>query len=60
MQSGEVDSGISIVMRKLSLIENPSTIMAYQFIFVTLELGGPAIYLWATPTCGDLCTGHDL
>ena len=43
-------SGINIVMRKLSQIERPSTIMAYQSIFVTLVMAGPAIYLWVTPS----------
>lgn len=47
-------SCINIVMRKLSQIEKPSTIMAYQSIFVTLVMAGPAIYLWVTPTLYDV------
>ncbi len=43
-------SGINVVMRKLSQVERSSTIMAYQSIFVTLAMAGPAIYLWVTPT----------
>lgn len=43
-------SNINILMRKLSQIENPSTIMAYQSIIVILAMSGPAIYLWVTPT----------
>jgi drug/metabolite transporter (DMT)-like permease len=43
-------SSINIVMRKLSQIENPSTIMAYQSIIVALAMSGPAIYLWVMPT----------
>ncbi len=43
-------SCIHIVMRKLSRIDNPSTIMAYQSIFVTLVMAGPAIYQWVMPT----------
>lgn len=43
-------SGINIIMRKLSQIENPSTIMAYQSIIVALAMSGPAIYLWVMPT----------
>jgi drug/metabolite transporter (DMT)-like permease len=43
-------SGINILMRKLSQIENPSTIMAYQSIIVALAMSGPAIYLWVMPT----------
>jgi drug/metabolite transporter (DMT)-like permease len=47
-------SSINIVMRKLSQIENPSTIMAYQSIFVTLVLAGPTAYLWVTPTVREM------
>jgi drug/metabolite transporter (DMT)-like permease len=43
-------SGINIVMRKLSQIENPSTIMAFQSIFITLVMAGPAYYFWVTPS----------
>jgi len=43
-------SGINIVMRKLSQIENPSTIMAYQSIFVTVVMAIPTFFLWVTPT----------
>ena len=43
-------SGINVVMRKLSQVERSSTIMAYQSIFVTLAMAGPAIYLWVTPS----------
>ncbi len=47
-------SCINILMRKLSQIEKPSTIMAYQSIFVILFMAGPAIYLWVTPTLNDV------
>ncbi|MEH6473858.1 MAG: DMT family transporter [Halopseudomonas sp.] len=50
MVSACLVSGISIVMRKLSQVENPSTIMAYQSLIVTLGMAGPAIYLWVPPT----------
>ena len=43
-------SSINIVTRKLSQIENSSTIMAYQSIIVALAMSGPAIYLWVMPT----------
>ena len=43
-------SGINIVMRKLSQIDNPSTIMAFQSIFVTLVMAVPTVFLWVTPT----------
>jgi len=46
-------SSINILMRKLSQIESSSTIMAYQSIFVTLAMAGPAIYLWVTPTLDE-------
>ena len=47
-------SCINILMRKLSQIEKPSTIMAYQSIIVILFMAGPAIYLWVTPTLNDV------
>ncbi len=47
-------SCINILMRKLSQIEKPSTIMVYQSIFVTLAFAGPAIYLWVTPTLDEV------
>jgi drug/metabolite transporter (DMT)-like permease len=47
-------SCINIVMRKLSQIEKPSTIIVYQSIFVTLAMAGPAIYLWVTPTLDEM------
>ena len=43
-------SAITIVMRKLSQVDNPSTIMAYQSIFITLAMAGPAAYQWVTPS----------
>jgi drug/metabolite transporter (DMT)-like permease len=46
-------SSINILMRKLSQIENSSTIMVYQSIFVTLAMAGPAIYLWVMPTLDE-------
>ncbi len=47
-------SCINILMRKLSQIEKPSTIMAYQSIIVILFMAGPAIYLWVTPTLDEV------
>jgi drug/metabolite transporter (DMT)-like permease len=47
-------SSINIVMRKLSQIENSSTIMVYQSIIVTLAMAGPAIYLWVMPTWDEV------
>ncbi|MCZ6636656.1 MAG: DMT family transporter, partial [Alphaproteobacteria bacterium] len=47
-------SCINILMRKLSQIDKPSTIMAYQSIIVTLAMAGPAIYLWVTPTLNEV------
>ena len=43
-------SGIYIVMRKLSQIEKPSTIMVYQSIFIALVMAVPAFYQWVTPS----------
>jgi len=47
-------SGINIVMRKLSQIENPSTIMAYQSIFITLVMAVPTYFFWVTPTLEEM------
>ncbi|MHA1151346.1 MAG: DMT family transporter [Alphaproteobacteria bacterium] len=47
-------SCINVVMRKLSQIERPSTIMVYQSIFVILVMAGPTIYLWVTPTFDEV------
>ena len=47
-------SSINIVMRKLSQIDNSSTIMVYQSIIVTLAMAGPAIYLWVMPTWDEV------
>jgi drug/metabolite transporter (DMT)-like permease len=47
-----VSSG-SILMRKLSQIQNSSTIMVFQSIFVPLILAGPAIYFWVMPTLDE-------
>ncbi len=43
-------ASVTIVMRKLSQVDPPSTIMAYQSCFVTAIMAGPAIYYWVTPT----------
>ncbi len=43
-------SAINIVMRKLSQIDNPSTIMTYQSIIVTSVMAVPSYFVWVTPT----------
>ena len=43
-------AGVTIVLRKLSQVDPPSTIIAYQSCFVTTIMAGPAIYFWVTPT----------
>jgi drug/metabolite transporter (DMT)-like permease len=47
-------AGIIIVLRKLSQVEQPSTIMAYQSCFVTVIMAGPALYLWVQPSLEEL------
>ncbi len=47
-------SCINILMRKLSQIDKPATIMAHHSIIVALALAGPAIYLWVTPTLNEM------
>ncbi len=45
---------IMIILRKVSQIDKPSTIMMYQSIIVTLFMAGPAIWYWTTPTLPEL------
>ena len=47
-------SGIHIVMRKLSQIDKPSMIMAFQSVFITLVMAVPTFYQWVTPTLDDM------
>lgn len=43
-----------IILRKVSQIDNPSTIMAYHGVLITLVMAGPAIYYWKTPDLQEL------
>ncbi len=45
---------IMIVMRRLSQLDKPATIMAYQSGLLVLILLGPAAYEWQTPSATDL------
>jgi len=47
-------SGINIVMRTLSQIDNPSTIMAFQSVFVALVMAGPTWFQWVMPNLGEM------
>ncbi len=47
-------SGINIVMRKLSQIEKPSTIMVFQSLFIALVMAGPTYYQWVTPSFDEM------
>ena len=47
-------AGIIILLRRLAQTDNPSTIMAYQSLFVTVIMSGPAFYLWIMPTWLEL------
>ena len=53
MLSAFMVSSNTILMRRLSQLDNPSTIMAYQSIFVTAGMAGPALYLWVTPSLDE-------
>jgi drug/metabolite transporter (DMT)-like permease len=47
-------SGINIVVRKLSQIDNPSTIMTYQSLFITLVMAVPTYLQWVTPSLEEM------
>ena len=47
-------AGIIIILRRLSQTEPPSTIMAYQSLFVTIVMAGPAWFVWITPNWIEL------
>jgi len=47
-------SGIHIVMRKLSQIDKPSMIMAFQSVFIALVMAVPTYYQWVTPNLDDM------
>lgn len=41
---------VMVIIRKLTQIDQPITILSYQAIFVGLLMVGPTIYHWITPT----------
>ena len=43
-----------IILRKMTQIDSPSTIMAYQAIPITLVMAAPALYFWKTPNLNEL------
>lgn len=43
-----------IILRKMTQIDKPSTIMAYQGVLITLVMAGPALYFWKTPSLEEL------
>ncbi len=47
-------AGVTIVLRKLSQVDPPSTIMAYQSVFITTIMAGPTYYYWVTPTVDEV------
>jgi len=47
-------SSIHIVMRKLSHIDKPSMIMAFQSVFIALVMAGPTYYQWVIPSPDDM------
>lgn len=46
-------AAIAIVIRKVSQVDRPSTIIAYQSLFIIGVMAGPAIYYWTTPSLTD-------
>lgn len=46
-------ASVTIVLRRLSQVDPPSTIMAYQSVFITTIMAGPTFYLWVTPTTDE-------
>ncbi|WP_020591593.1 DMT family transporter [Kiloniella laminariae] len=47
-------AAVMIILRKLSQVDKPSTIMAYQYSFITLYMIGPAIWFWVPPSLTDV------
>lgn len=47
-------AGVQIVLRTVSRLDRPATIIAYQSVFLSILLAGPTIYLWVTPTWEQL------
>jgi len=45
---------ITIILKKLSRTDNPSTIIFYQSIFTLTFMFGPTIYFWILPTWVEL------
>ena len=47
-------AAVIIIIRKLSQVDQPITIMTYQAMGVGLLMVLPAIYFWKTPTLGEI------
>lgn len=47
-------ASIMIMLRKLSQVDKPSTIMAYQSVFITTLLAGPTYYFWVPLTLTEV------
>ena len=45
---------ITLILKKLSRVDRPSTIIVYQSIFILIFLLGPAIFLWVHPSILDI------
>ena len=45
-----------IILRKMTQIDSPSTIMAYQAVPITLIMAVPALDFWKTPNLNELVT----
>lgn len=43
-------ASVGIILRRVSQVDKPVTIMSYHCVFITLSMIGPSIYYWVTPT----------
>lgn len=43
-----------IILRKITQIDSPMTIMSYQSVTIALIMAGPAFYYWKTPNLEEL------
>lgn len=47
-------SAVQIILRKLSQIDNPSTILAFHSVSITLVMAVPAYFLWVMPNLDEM------
>jgi len=47
-------SGVQIILRKITQIDKPSTILAFHSVFITLVMAIPAYFLWVMPSVDEM------